>query len=662
MPNRLATETSPYLLQHADNPVDWYPWGEEALELARRLDKPILLSIGYSACHWCHVMAHESFEDPEVANEMNRCFVNIKVDREERPDLDQIYQTAHQILTRRAGGWPLTVFLTPDGAPFFVGTYFPKTSRFGMPAFRDLIEKIARAYSEKRSQIAEQNASLAQILQRTTPTHATAGELDRAPIDAALDELAQAFDDEYGGIGGPPKFPHPAELAFCLRRPALDGNDVAGTLATVTLTRMAEGGIYDQLRGGFCRYSTDRFWTIPHFEKMLYDNGPLLALYSDAWLKTKEPLYQKVVRETAEWVIREMQSAHGGYYSSLDADSEGVEGKFYVWTADEVQALLDPDEYAVLAPHFGLDGPPNFEGHYWHLRITARLDDIARQLGASREAAERRLNSARTKLLTARSRRIPPGCDDKVLTSWNALTIKGMTRAARVFDCAPWLHSAQSALDFVRQKLWRDGRLLATYRDGRSHLNAYLDDHAFLLDALLELMQADFRTGDLEFACAVADLMLEQFEDRASGGFYFVSHDHEHLVQRPKSGQDGATPSGNGIAAQALQRLGHITGERRYLDAAERTIRVFLESMRATASAHTSLATALEEALARTYRPTTLILSIADGIAGLPAMLDKRAKAAPNISAWVCTGATCLPPVFALAELEQIHAADRHPA
>jgi uncharacterized protein YyaL (SSP411 family) len=683
MPNRLAAETSPYLLQHAGNPVDWFPWGEEALELARSLDKPILLSIGYSACHWCHVMAHESFEDQDVANEMNRHFVNIKVDREERPDLDQIYQTAHQILTRRTGGWPLTVFLMPDGMPFFAGTYFPKAPRFGMPAFRDLLERIARAYLEKRSEIVEQNASLAQILQRTTPTHARAGELDRAPIDAAANELARAFDDEYGGIGGPPKFPHPAELAFCLRRHVLEGDDVAGAVATLTLTRMAEGGIYDQLGGGFCRYSTDRFWTIPHFEKMLYDNGPLLALYSDAWLTTREPLYEKVVRETAAWMIREMQSPEGGYYSSVDADSEGAEGKFYVWTPDEVQKLLNGDEYVVVAPHFGLDGPPNFEGHYWHLRIAVPLDDIAVQLGISREEAELRLESARAKLLAARSQRIRPGCDDKVLTSWNALTIKGMARAARVFDCAAWLDSTRRALDFIRQKLWRNGRLLATYRDGRSHLNAYLDDHAFLLDALLELMQTDFRTDDLELACAIADVMLEQFEDRASGGFYFVSHDHERLVQRPKSGHDGATPSGNGVAAEAVQRLGHIAGEPRYLDAAERTIRVFRDSMTASASAHATLATALEEALAppqvvvlrgatselcswqrqlaRAYRPNTLVLAVPDGMRGLPSTLDKRGASAVNVSAWVCTGVTCLPPVVELAEVEQILASDRPP-
>jgi uncharacterized protein YyaL (SSP411 family) len=677
MPNRLAAETSPYLLQHAENPVDWYPWGEQALELARNLDKPILLSIGYSACHWCHVMAHESFEDAEVAAEMNRHFVNVKVDREERPDLDQIYQSAHYALTGRSGGWPLTMVLMPDGMPFFAGTYFPKTPRQGMPGFKDLLARIAQAYSDKRADITRQNEWLMQALARmatVAPGHAA---LERAWIDLALRELAEMFDEEYGGIGGAPKFPHPAELAFALRRYALDGSDAAGTIATLTLTEMAQGGIYDQLGGGFCRYSTDRFWTIPHFEKMLYDNGPLLALYTDAWLITKLPLYEKVVRETAAWIIREMQGPDGGYYSSLDADSEGVEGKFYVWTRAEAEALLAPDEYAVAAAHFGLNGPPNFEHHHWNLRVTAPVEDIARELDLSPGECRGRLDAARAKLYAARDRRVRPARDDKVLTSWNALTIKAMAKAGRVFGCKPWVASARSALNFIGEHLWHNGRLLATYRDGRAHLNAYLDDYAFLLDAILELLQADFRRDDLDFGCALADLLLDEFEDREHGGFYFVSHDHERLIQRPKTGQDGATPSGNGVAAYALQRLGHIIGKPRYLDAAERTVRVFWEALQRHASGHTTLLTALEEVLAAprvivlrgvadelpawqarlsgAYRPDTIVLAISSDVPGLPAALDKpHPPGEAAVSAWVCTGVTCLPPVFGLAELEQV--------
>lgn len=682
MPNRLAQETSPYLQQHADNPVEWYPWGEEALTLAREHDRPILLSIGYSACHWCHVMAHESFEDPQVAAEMNRHFVNIKVDREERPDLDQIYQTAHHMLTQRAGGWPLTMFLMPDGTPFYAGTYFPKTARYGMPAFTDLLGKIAGAYRTQRADIARQNASLMDALDRTLPAPAGEAEFERAPIDAAVGELAQVFDDVRGGIGSAPKFPHPFELAFCLRRHALDGDRVAGTIAKRTLTRMAEGGIYDQLGGGFCRYSTDAAWTIPHFEKMLYDNGPLLGLYADAWLVTRDALYEKIVRETAAWVMREMQSpvqpGSGGYYSSLDADSEGTEGKFYVWAREEVRALLTAEEYAVAAPHYGLDHAPNFEGRHWNLRVAQPLGHIAATLGVALETCAAQLESARDKLHRAREQRVRPGRDDKVLTSWNALMIKAMAHAGRALGRADWIASARGAVEFVRSTLWKDGRLLATYKDGRAHLNAYLDDHAFLLDALLELVQTEFRLEDLQWAQALADVLLDQFEDRGNGGFYFTSHDHEQLIHRPKVGHDNATPSGNGVAACALQRLGHLTGEMRYLDAAERAIRLFYAPMQRNPSGFTSVLTALEEArspprivvlrgsrsvlaqwqaqLATTFRADTMIVSLPDDVQGLPATLDKRHDTAAG-AAWICEGGTCLPPVSELAQVESLIAA-----
>jgi uncharacterized protein YyaL (SSP411 family) len=674
MPNRLAHETSPYLQQHADNPVDWYPWGDDALKLAREQDRPILLSIGYSACHWCHVMAHESFEDPDVAAEMNRHFVNVKVDREERPDLDQIYQTAHHLLTQRAGGWPLTMFLTPEGAPFFAGTYLPKEPRYGMPGFRDLLPRIAEAYREKRTEIAQQNAALIDALKRSIPTGKAKQTLERAPVDRAVRELAQVFDDVHGGIGDAPKFPHPFELAFCLRRFALEGGAISQAIVELTLTRMAEGGIYDQLGGGFCRYSVDRFWTIPHFEKMLYDNGPLLALYADAWLVTRNPLYEKLARETAEWVEREMQSPEGGYYSSLDADSEGEEGKFYVWTRTEIEALLPRDEYTAASLYFGLEGEPNFEDHDWHLRIARPLSAVAAEMGTSSEACRDLIESARTRLREARDARVRPGRDEKILTSWNALMVKGMARAARVFRRDDWLQSAQRAIDFIRSTLWRHEGLLATYKDGRAHLNAYLDDHAFLLDALLELMQTEFRTADLEFAQAIAERLLHSFEDTQDGGFFFVSHDHETLIHKPKSGHDGATPSGNGVAAFALQRLSHLVGESRYLSAAERTLDLYYEAMRTNPSSHTSLLTALEEALdpprlvivrgprdaigawqaalGARYRPDTMTLAIVSGLPGLPAVLDKSTST-NEPAAWVCEGTQCLAPITDLSELDR---------
>jgi len=686
MPNRLTHETSPYLQQHADNPVDWYAWGEEALALARAQDKPILLSVGYSACHWCHVMAHESFEDAAVATEMNRLFINIKVDREERPDLDQIYQTAHHMLTQRNGGWPLTMFLMPDGTPFFGGTYFPKTPRYNMPGFLDLLPRIAQAYHGQRGEIAKQNESLMAAMAGTVPVAGGAGEFKRAPLSAALREFVQVFDHKHGGIGRAPKFPHPYELAFCLRRHALDGDADGGTagldIAHTTLTHMAEGGIYDHLGGGFARYSVDDTWTIPHFEKMLYDNGPLLALYSDAWRVTHSPRYQAVCAETAAWVVREMQSSEGGYYSSFDADSEHVEGKFYVWTPDEVKALLTPEEYAVVAAYYGLNFTANFEHEFWHLRVMQPLAEVAGSLKLNLADAEKLLVAARAKLLAVRIKRVWPGRDEKILTSWNALMIKGMARAACVFNEPAWLASAQRAVDFIGSTLWRPshdgGRLLATYKDGKAHLNAYLDDYAFLLDALLELMQTEFRADDLAFACALADRLLDQFEDRDQGGFFFTSHDHEKLIHRSKPGHDNATPSGNGIAAFALQRLGHVIGEPRYIGAAERALRLFYPALQHQPSAFVSLLGTLEEALApprvvilrgkaracgewqrklaARYRPDTLIVALPDNMTELPSTLAKPAPAGspPRVNAWVCQGVSCLPPVADLAALEYL--------
>jgi uncharacterized protein YyaL (SSP411 family) len=678
MPNRLAQETSPYLRQHADNPVDWHPWGEEALRLARERDQPILLSVGYSACHWCHVMAHESFEDPEIAAAMNRNFINIKVDREERPDLDQIYQTAHQLLTQRAGGWPLTMFLTPDQKPFFGGTYFPRTARYNLPGFGELLERVAQVFREQRPAIAAQNDEMVEMLGRTLPGEAPASAtLDGAPIAAALQELKGLFDRQHGGLGGAPKFPHPAELELCLREGHLRGDREALAVATVTLEKMARGGIYDQLGGGFCRYSVDAFWMIPHFEKMLYDNGPLLRLYADAWLLTGSAPFRCVCEDTAAWVMREMQAPEGGYYSSLDADSEHVEGKFYVWSRDEVRAELGEQEYAVASAVFGLDRAPNFEGEHWHLRIARPLAAVAAEQGVDEATAQALVDSAQRKLFEARGRRVRPGRDEKILTSWNALMIHGMAHAAHVMDRPDWLESARRALEFLRGVLWREGRLLATCKDGRAHLNAYLDDHAFLLAALLEMLQADFRKTDLEFATAIADALLERFEDRAAGGFFFTSHDHERLILRPKAGYDNATPSGNGVAALALQRLGHLLGDARYLAAAERALRLFLPQSERHASGLSTLLMALAEnlrapdvvilrgpraaalpwqrALAAHYAPARLSLFVDPSLTGIPQALDKPFASAVN--AWLCRGVECLPPIGELGRLlRELHA------
>jgi len=664
--NRLAQETSPYLQQHAGNPVDWYPWGEEALGLARDTGRPILLSIGYSACHWCHVMAHESFEDPDVAAAMNASFVNIKVDREERPDIDQIYQLAHQMFNQRPGGWPLTAFLTPDQTPFFVGTYFPKESRYQLPGFVELLQRIAAFYREHRGDIDRQNeavlAAFARIEAAPAPERIAES---MAPIGEAVRALLENFDSRNGGFGAAPKFPHPTDLEFLLSESVRVADERALGAAVLTLEKMAHGGIYDQLGGGFCRYSVDATWTIPHFEKMLYDNGPLLRLYADAWSLTRRPLFARVVEETAAWIGREMQSPEGGYYSTLDADSEGHEGKYYVWTPSEVQAVLGADEYAVAALHYGLEGPPNFEGTHWHLRIARDLGEVAERLAKPTDACESVLAAARAKLFAARERRVRPGRDEKILTSWNALAVQGMARAAAVFGRAEWLASARRAMGFVRDTLWQDGRLLATYKDGRAHLNAYVDDYAFLIAALLELLQADFRSADLAFARELADALLERFEDRANGGFFFTSHDHERLIHRPKSGFDNATPSGNGVAALALTRLGHITGDLRYLQAAERAIGAFRAALEQHPAGFASMLGALAEtleptrvavlrgepealrqwvrALATDYRPGTLVLGVPTDSQELPEVLDKPVK--QGVNAFVCQGVTCSAPV-----------------
>jgi Highly conserved protein containing a thioredoxin domain len=488
MPNRLADETSPYLRQHAHNPVDWYPWGEEALKLARELDKPILLSVGYSACHWCHVMAHESFEDAEVAALMNQHFINIKVDREERPDIDQIYQTAHSMMSQRSGGWPLTMFLTPNQEPFFSGTYFPKTPRYQLPGFGDLVVRVAEFYREHKQDLVEQNRQLIQAFAHSIPTPSPVITANADSFQLGFEQLKSNFDFEYGGFGSAPKFPNQADAAFLLRL-AAEGKREPQAMALQMLRSMAAGGIYDQIGGGFCRYSVDERWAIPHFEKMLYDNGQLLCLYADGWQVSKDQRFVQVMEETVEWLLREMRSPDGAFYSSLDADSEGEEGKYYVWQPEKIKALLTPEEFSVAIRCYGFNRAPNFEGHAWHAYRAAEP--------ASEDEAL--LNSARSKLFQARAQRVRPGLDDKILTSWNALAIKGLARAGRVLGRPDWITAAQQAVDFIHNRLWVNERLLATCKDDVAHLNAYLDDYAFLLDALLELMQAEYRAVDMGF-------------------------------------------------------------------------------------------------------------------------------------------------------------------
>nr|VFJ43257.1 MAG: hypothetical protein BECKDK2373B_GA0170837_10053 [Candidatus Kentron sp. DK] len=698
--NALAGETSPYLLQHATGPVDWHPWGKAALEKARREDKPILLSVGYSTCHWCHVMAHESFQDEHTADLMNRHFINIKVDREERPDLDKIYQMAHQLITRRHGGWPLTMFLAPDDlTPFFGGTYFPDQARHGMPSFSEILTGVAETYRKQREDIGHQNRELREMIGVLGSVETSDDPITETPLAAVNARLWEEFDWENGGLGQAPKFPHPTSLDYLLRLHASraagaddkTGDDETGKQASMmtafTLARMADGGIFDQIGGGFFRYSVDERWRIPHFEKMLYDNALLLGLYTDSWQATGNPFFQRIALEVGDWVIREMQSIEGGYYSALDADSAGEDGKlregeFYVWTPEEARQLLTEAEYRFARLRFGLDLPANFEDK-WHLFVAADAERLFGELESDGDKAGEELgallSSARKKLFQARKKRAHPARDEKILTAWNALMITGMARAGRVLKEDSFVHSAERALAFLRENLWRDGRLLATGKDGHAHLPAYLDDYVFLMDALLELLQCRWRNEDLEFARELAEVVLARFQDREKGGFYFTADDHEALLHRPKPMMDEATPSGNGIAARVFTRLGHLLGEARYLEAAERTLRAGWRAMNDFPQSHTTLLSGVREYLMppqiivlrgdgeplarwrercqRTYAPERLVFAIPSGTDGLPAALgvrEARGDGKDGTVAYGCEGYRCQAPVTDFEALEKM--------
>ena len=667
MPNRLSETNSPYLLQHADNPVDWHPWGDEALALAERLDKPILLSIGYAACHWCHVMAHECFEDPEIAAIMNRLFVCIKVDREERPDLDRIYQTAHQILANRPGGWPLTVALTPRGhAPIFAGTYFPPAPRHGMPGFPDLLERIANHYREKRDSMDGHVESFRRALANLNPLINEQDSSIEASIalDQAIESLKQQFDPAHGGFGDAPKFPHPTQLELLLHLASTRGkqSDLARAMLVKTLLCMHRRGLFDQLDGGFFRYSVDREWRIPHFEKMLYDNAQLLGLYADAWHLTGDTEFADAVDRTADWAVSVMQQAHGGFAATLDADSEGEEGRYYVWSETDLRAILNESQYTAVESRFGLYGDPNFEGS-WHLN---RADDESREDDSAAADHAVELERAIGKMREVRSERTPPALDDKILTSWNGLMIRGLARAARRRGDAALAESARKAADFIHAHLFRNGRLEVSYRDGRSALSGYLDDYAFLAEGLMELLQTGWRQRDFLLLSACCDALLEHFEDRENGGFFYTAHDHESLLYRPKTGADDAIPAGNGAAVRVLYRVGLLTGETRYIEAAERTLGLFADEIRRSPSVFASLLLAAAEChrdsvcvvlrgtLASLSEWTTRLETVRDSsqqiypipasAAGLPPGLADKAAITGATTAYVCRGFRCSPP------------------
>jgi uncharacterized protein YyaL (SSP411 family) len=610
--NRLIHETSPYLLQHSHNPVDWYPWGESAFEQARQENKPVLLSIGYSACHWCHVMEHESFENEAIAKLMNDNFINIKVDREERPDLDTIYMNAVQMMTG-SGGWPMTVFLTPDGKPFYGGTYFPPVDRYGMPGFPRLLIALAEAYQTRRDEIENsadgvlselkrlgQVARPAQAAQGTQADGSSENSLGYQIADQAMAQMLRGLDPIHGGFGNKPKFPPSVALQFLLRQYLRTKDTGALKAVELTLDRMARGGMYDQLGGGFHRYSVDEKWLVPHFEKMLYDNALLSRTYTEGYLATGNDFYKRIATETLDYVAREMTDKSGGFYSTQDADSEGEEGKFFVWTPEEVNQLLGEDDARLFNRYYDVSEMGNFEERNI-LHVDEDAEVIAKLLGVSRERLIEALDRGKRILFARREERIKPHRDEKMLTAWNGLMMRSFADASRAFDRKDYLEIATRNADFLLTHLRRDGRLLRTHKDGVSKLNGYLEDYAYLIDGLLSLYEASFDLRWFEAARDLTETMIEQFWDEDAGGFFFTSADHETLITRAKDFYDNATPAGNSVAAAALLRMALFTGEDRYRRMAETILLLIKPTMMRAPGAFGYMLSALDMFLASPF-------------------------------------------------------------
>ena len=669
--NRLAREKSPYLLQHRHNPVDWHPWGDEAFGKARAENKPIFLSIGYSTCHWCHVMERESFENEATAEVLNRHFVSIKVDREERPDVDKIYMTYVQARTG-GGGWPLNVFLTPDLKPFYGGTYWPPESRHGRPAFGDLLRQIAQVWTERRTEVLDSAAEMTERLR--LHTEQTAPATDSPPSAAVLLHAAEQMKDEYdprhGGFGGAPKFPRPSQPAFLLRHARRTGDADAIRMVLHTCERMAAGGMHDQLGGGFARYAVDAEWLVPHFEKMLYDNAQLVHLYLDAHLLDGTNRFAKVIRSTVAYVLRDMTHPEGGFYSAEDADSEGHEGKFYCWTLAELKELLTPQELPVVVRHFGITERGNFEDHSHPAPLQNQnvLSIVDPDLSAGESAA---LASARTRMLAVREKRVRPHRDDKILASWNGLMLGAMARAAVILNEPAWMDAAERNLAFLRSKLWsppsgsQPGRLFHRWRDGERDQAQLLDDYAYLLEGSVHLYEATLSPAHLEFAIQLADAMLARFQDPDHGGFWQSASEAKDLILRVKEDYDGAEPSGNSVAALALLRLAAITERLEYRQAADRTLRLFGERMMKLPQAVPALLQALDFALQEPRRVVVAddgtpasrrpLLCAAHSvfqphrvILGTTGPVEPFARTLPvrdgRATAYVCTGTACQPP------------------
>jgi uncharacterized protein YyaL (SSP411 family) len=665
MPNRLIRETSPYLLQHAHNPVDWYPWGPEALEKARREDKPIFLSIGYSSCHWCHVMEHESFEDIETAALLNQRFVPIKVDREERPDLDSIYMSAVVAMTGQ-GGWPMSMFLTPDGAPFYGGTYFPNVRRHGLLAFQEVLRAIAEAWQNRRAEILSNGSQVVAALNQSDlpGVRPTDEPLENGTLDEALEKIRRAFDWTNGGWGGAPKFPQPMTIEFLIRRYVATRDELILRMITETLNRMARGGIYDQLGGGFHRYATDAIWLVPHFEKMLYDNAQLARVYLHAWQITHNEFYRRIAEETLDYVAHEMTDPGGGFYSSQDADSEGVEGKFFVWTPEEIRAALG-EEAQLFIDAYGVTERGNFEGKNI-LYVARDADVLAAMHTLSMQDVETRLVAARQKLFEVREGRVKPARDEKVLTGWNGLMLAAFAEAARVLKREDYRTIAERNADFLLRELRdRGGRLHRSWKAGNVRHMGYLEDYANLIEGLLALYETTFDAQWFVAARELADTMLEHFADPA-GGFFDTSDDAEALVTRPKDLQDNAVPSGNAMAAIVLLKLGAFTGEGRYTDAAERALRMVQPALGSAPTGFAQWLSALDFALGEPreiaivgdggadklldvvwseYRPNQVVACARGAEDASVPLLERRTPLNGKATAYVCRNFVCELPV-----------------
>ena len=599
MANRLTRETSPYLLQHKDNPVDWYPWGEEALEKARAEDKPVLLSVGYSACHWCHVMERESFEDEATAALMNENFVNIKVDREERPDVDSIYMSAVQAMTRH-GGWPMTVFMTPDGAPFYGGTYFPPVPSRGMPSFKQVLLSLADAYTNRREEVLKSAENVREFLRESTTASIPKSEVSEGLLTHAANALAGQIDNRFGGFDGAPKFPQAMNLEVLLRHHKRTGDRAALSGVELTCRQMANGGIYDQLGGGFARYSVDEYWLVPHFEKMLYDNALLARLYLEAYEATGDGFYKRIAEETLGYAMRDMTDPEGGFYSAEDADSEGEEGKFYVWTPEEIERVLEPEDAKLAERFWDVTERGNFEGKNI-LNVPRPPEAVATEFGISAEELWRRIEAIRERLFAEREKRVRPERDEKVLAAWNGLMLRALALATSVTGREKYRRVAEKNASFLLEKLVVDGRLRRSYKDGQARFNGYLEDYACVADGLLALYEATFERRWLREAASLADAILELFWEEAEGAFYDTAVDHEELVTRPRDLYDNATPSGSSVAVDVLLKLSVLLNREDYQECAETVLENLSGGIAQIPGAFGRLLSALDFHLSKPY-------------------------------------------------------------